>query len=65
MGHFRVSDISCGHCEKAIKEALSGHGVDVTVSVDLQSKIIEVQNIPDELVVSLLEEIGYSPEKME
>ena len=35
MSLFKVPDMSCGHCEKAITGALKKAGPDVEVKVDL------------------------------
>lgn len=62
MGIFRVEELSCGHCEKAIRGELS-KGVDsVKVAVDLKEKIVKVENLPDDRVLFLLKEIGYAAE---
>lgn len=51
-----VPDMSCGHCEKSIKEKLS----DAKVSVDLKAKTIEVEGKSAEEVIHALDEIGFS-----
>ena len=64
MSTFKVEDMSCGHCEKAIKEELMRGNPDVKVLVDLNHKTVSVENLPDDRVLFLLKEIGYTPEKM-
>lgn len=64
MSTFKVSDMTCGHCEKAIKLELSKNNPDAKVDVDLKEKTVKVENISDDTVVSLLNEIGYTPEKI-
>lgn len=64
MTTFKVPDMSCGHCEKAIREELSKDSDSVKVEVDLKAKIVSVENLPDDRVLFLLKEIGYTPEKM-
>lgn len=64
MGKFKVEDMTCGHCEKAIKTELSKGDSQIKVEVDLKNKIIDVQNLPDDRVIFLLKEIGYNPEIM-
>lgn len=64
MSTFKVSDMTCGHCEKAIKTELTKNDPAVKVQVNLQDKTVTVENLPDERVIFLLEEIGYTPEKM-
>jgi len=64
MGIFKVPDMTCAHCEKAIKSELSKGSSDVKVEVDLKDKTVKVENLTDDRVLFLLKEIGYSPEKM-
>lgn len=64
MSTFKVSDMTCGHCEKAIKLELTKGHPDAKVDVDLKEKTVKVENISDDTVVSLLNEIGYTPEKI-
>ncbi len=62
MGLFRVEELNCGHCEKAIQGELS-KGVDsVKVAVDLKEKTVQVDNLSDDRVLFLLKEIGYVAE---
>ena len=56
-----VEGMSCGHCEKAVKEALGElKGVN-SVSVDLDSKkvVVEGQNLEDVLMKNAVKEAGY------
>lgn len=64
MGVFKVSDMSCGHCEKAIKQELTKGDPKVKVDVDLKAKTVTVENLSDDRVEFLLKEIGYTPEKI-
>jgi len=64
MGTFKVDDMTCGHCEKAIKVELSKGDPSVKVAVDLKNKTVKVENLSDDRVLFLLKEIGYSPEKI-
>lgn len=64
MGLFKVNDMTCGHCEKAIKTELQKGDPTIQVHVDLSNKTVKVENLPDDRVIFLLKEIGYSPEKM-
>lgn len=64
MGTFKVSDMTCGHCEKAIKTELAKGDPSIKVDVDLKSKIVKVENLTDDRVMFLLKEIGYTPEKV-
>jgi copper chaperone len=64
MSEFKVPDMSCGHCEKAITKALKEANASADVKIDLNKKTVQVTNVPDETVVELLKDIGYTPEKM-
>lgn len=56
MIKLSVPDMNCGHCEKSIKEKLSG----AQVSVDLKAKTIEVEGQEAAAVIKALDEIGFS-----
>ncbi len=62
MSIFKVNDMTCGHCEKAIREELTRGDVRVKVEVNLKDKLVTVDNLPDDRVLFLLREVGYSPE---
>lgn len=64
MGQFKVEDMTCAHCEKAIKTELSKGDPNVVVDVDLKNKTVTVENLSDDRVQFLLKEIGYTPEKI-
>lgn len=64
MGVFKVSDMTCGHCEKAIKEELTKEDSRIKVDVNLKDKTVSVENLSDDRVMFLLKEIGYTPEKV-
>ncbi len=64
MGVFKIQDMTCGHCEKAIKLELAKGDPEVKVNVDAKEKTIKVENLADDRVLFLLREIGYTPEKV-
>lgn len=64
MGLFRVEEMSCGHCEKAIRTELSKGDPNIQVDVDLKKKTVHVENLSDDRVLFLLKEIGYNPERL-
>lgn len=64
MGLFRVEEMSCGHCEKAIRLELAKGDPEVKVDVDLKKKTVQVENLSDDRVLFLLKEIGYNPERL-
>lgn len=64
MSVFKVDDMTCAHCEKAIKSELKKGDSKINVEVDLKSKTVKVENLPDDRVIFLLKEIGYSPKQL-
>ncbi len=64
MSSFKVNDMTCGHCEKAIKASLHKASESVRVEIDLATKILKVENLSDDQVVHVLKEIGYDVEKL-
>ncbi len=64
MSTFKVKDMSCGHCEKVIKEQLSRENSSVHVEVNIHNKTVRVQNLSDDRVFFILKEIGYTSEKV-
>jgi copper chaperone CopZ len=64
MGMFKVLDMTCAHCEKAIRTELAKGDPDVKVEVNLKDKTVTVDHLSDDRVIFLLKEIGYTPEKM-
>jgi copper chaperone len=62
MGLFKVEEMTCGHCEKAIRAELTKGDPNVKVVVDLKQKTVSVENLQNDRVLFLLKEIGYNPE---
>lgn len=58
---FTVEGMSCQHCVKAVKNALSELEGVKSVEVDLAAKKVEVEgdNLQDELLKSTIEDAGY------
>lgn len=56
-----VEGMSCQHCVKAVKNALSEIEGVKSVEVDLAAKKVEVEgdNLQDELLKSAIEDAGY------
>lgn len=56
-----VEGMSCGHCEKAVKEAVGRLEGVKKVEVDLKDKKVEVEgdNLVDDLLKETIEDIGY------
>ena len=59
---FDIPAISCGHCVKAVTEAVQSLDQAAQVSVDLASKKVSVQSAQDRpALVAALIEAGYPP----
>ena len=57
---FNVPDISCGHCVRAVTEAVKLADPDAQVSVDLESKKVTVQTTQErDVVAAALADAGY------
>jgi copper chaperone len=58
---FFVPDMSCGHCEKAVRGALSAVLPGAMVGVDLAARQVSVGGDAG-LAETAIREAGYSPE---
>jgi copper chaperone len=60
---FRVDDMTCGHCVRAIKEAVRALDADALVDVDLPRGLVRIQtaNLDAARARQALQEAGYSP----
>ena len=59
---FTVPDLSCGHCVRAVTEAVKGADDAATISADPASKRVAVESaLPREQLAALLEAAGYPP----
>ena len=58
---YTVSAMHCGHCERAVKEEVSGVTGVSDVAVDLEAKIVTVtgESFEDTAVRAAIEEAGY------
>ena len=60
---FNIPAMSCGHCVRAITEAVKQADPDAQVTVDLPTKQVTVQTSqPRDAVVLALSEAGYAPQ---
>lgn len=60
----KVPDMSCGNCEKAIRKNLGSQENVKVLSVDLDTKIVQIKSDQSfESVKAMIEECGFSPEK--
>lgn len=60
---FQVDDMTCGHCVRAIKEAVRALDADAVVDVDLARHLVRVQapQLDATRVRQVLEQAGYTP----
>jgi copper chaperone CopZ len=62
---IKVPDMSCKHCEMRIKNALNELPGVLSVSVDLNSKEVEVKasaGLTREMIIDRIKEEGYRPD---
>ncbi|KTC32263.1 MAG: heavy-metal-associated domain-containing protein [Pseudomonas sp.] len=60
MQVFNVQGMSCGHCVRAITQALQNKDPAATVRVDLAAKEVGVESrLSTDEVISLISEEGY------
>ncbi len=59
---FQIPNMTCGHCVRAVTEAVHAADPAATVKADLPTHQVEVQTTaPREAVVAQLAEAGYQP----
>jgi copper chaperone len=59
---FQIPNMSCGHCVRAITEAVKAADPQAQVSTDLPNHQVQVDStVPREQVVARLTEAGYAP----
>lgn len=60
MHTFIVQGMSCGHCVKAITQAVQAKDPAADVRIDLGTKTVQVQSsLPADAVVEAIKEEGY------
>ncbi len=60
MPVFNVQGMSCGHCVRAITQALQARDPAASVRVDLAAKEVGVESVlSSDEVISLISEEGY------
>lgn len=61
MQLFNVQGMTCGHCVRAVTNAIQSQDPAADVQVDLAKGEVRVQSaLPSERVIGLIEEEGYS-----
>jgi copper chaperone len=62
MYEFQIPNMSCGHCVKAVTDAVKAADPQAEVQVDLQHHTVQVRSTaPRDSVVLQLAEAGYAP----
>lgn len=63
MTEFKVSNMSCGHCVRAVTEALRQVDPQAQVQVDLPTQRVNVQSSAEPAALAAaLKEAGYPPQ---
>jgi copper chaperone len=61
MQVFSVEGMTCGHCVKAVTQAIKSQDPAAEVTVDLAAKQVSVQSqLSREVIAGLIREEGYS-----
>jgi copper chaperone len=61
MQVFNVEGMSCGHCVKAVTQAIKNQDPAAEVTVDLAAKQVSVQSqLSPEVIAGLIREEGYT-----
>lgn len=61
MQVFNVEGMTCGHCVRAVTQAVQAQDADAKVTVDLAAKQVSVQSKLDrEEIAGLIKEEGYT-----
>lgn len=60
MQTFKVSGMTCGHCERAVINAIKARDAEAQVKVDLGSGSVQVESALSEVVIrEVIEKEGY------
>ncbi|MBD8100649.1 heavy-metal-associated domain-containing protein [Pseudomonas fluorescens] len=61
MQIFNVEGMTCGHCVRAVTQAVRSQDADAEVTVDLAAKQVRVQSqLEREAIAQLIKEEGYT-----
>ena len=61
MQVFNVEGMTCGHCVKAVTQAIKNQDPAAEVTVDLAAKQVSVQSqLSPEVIAGLIREEGYT-----
>ncbi|MBT9368609.1 MULTISPECIES: heavy-metal-associated domain-containing protein [Rhizobium] len=64
MTTFHVPDMTCGHCEKTVKQALDRALPGVPVAVDLAGHRVTIEGGDAGKAEAAIRDAGYSPERL-
>lgn len=56
-----VPDMTCGHCEKTIREALSAIDSNAQIEIDLAAQVVKT-TVPAGDAMAAIVDAGYSPQ---
>lgn len=62
MTTFNVADMTCGHCEKVIRQAFAEQLPAATLTVDLAKHQVTVENADAAQAQAIIADAGYTPE---
>ncbi len=63
MPTYRIDDMTCGHCARAITQAVRSADPPADVHIDLARHLVRVDStrIDDATIVAAIEQAGYRP----
>ena len=64
MTTFNVPDMTCGHCEKTVREALARTLPGVPVAVDLAGHRVTLDGGDATKAEAAIRDAGYTPERL-
>ena len=60
MTKFTVPDMTCGHCAKAVTEAVHAVDPEASVEIDLRTKLVSIDSVAEAIALSAaIREAGY------
>ena len=63
---YSVPEMTCGHCESAVKQELAGVNGVSAVHVDLATKVVSVdgEGLDDAAIVAAIDEAGFDAQRL-
>lgn len=63
---YSVPEMTCGHCESAVKQELTGLSCVSAVQVDLATKVVSVdgEGLDDAAIVAAIDEAGFDAQRL-